>query len=405
MTIIDAPGHRDFIKNMITGTSQADCGVLIIASGTGEFEAGISKNGQTREHALLAYTLGVKQLIVAANKMDSTEPPYSQARFDEIKKEVSGFIKKVGYNPDAVPFVPISGWHGDNMIKASENMSWYKGWNVERKEGKACGMTLLEALDAVIPKLSNNQLTTDVKSEDNREETAAEKLSNYIQAVQYMKILQMEIICVDIDEDLNPSGILSLIENGMTHYRIKDLKSLESINKAIKKFKTKHGFDPRIGLLEGDDGLKELTQHMEKIHYRLQYTCNKCEDFSTADKIMMDKHIEESHETANVNKKQMVDLHRDYTSYICSVGAEVFEVLVEILPGTEQIFVKTMTGKTITLEVEPSDSIKNVKAKIQDKEESLKEGRLIFAGKQLEDGRTLSDYNIRHQNTIQQVGR
>merc|ERR1719341_2277924 len=62
---------------MITGTSQADCGVLIIASGTGEFEAGISKNGQTREHALLAYTLGVKQLIVAVNKMDSTEPPYS----------------------------------------------------------------------------------------------------------------------------------------------------------------------------------------------------------------------------------------------------------------------------------------------------------------------------------------
>merc|ERR1719336_2818029 len=104
---------------MITGTSQADCGVLIIASGTGEFEAGISKD--------------------------------SQARFEEISKEVSGFIKKVGYNPAAVPFVPISGWHGDNMINASQKMSWYKGWNVERKEGKANGMTLLEALDAVIP--------------------------------------------------------------------------------------------------------------------------------------------------------------------------------------------------------------------------------------------------------------
>merc|ERR1711884_638799 len=104
----------------------------IIASGTGEFEAGISKNGQTREHALLAYTLGVKQLIVAANKMDSTEPPYSQARFEEISKD-------------------ISGWHGDNMINASQKMPWYKGWNVERKEGKASGMTLLEALDAVIP--------------------------------------------------------------------------------------------------------------------------------------------------------------------------------------------------------------------------------------------------------------
>merc|ERR1712027_178237 len=151
VTIIDAPGHRDFIKNMITGTSQADCGVLIIAAGTGEFEAGISKNGQTREHALLAYTLGVKQLIVAVNKMDSTEPPYSQARFEEIQKEVSGFIKKVGYNPAAVAFVPISGWHGDNMLEPSTNMSWYKGWEVTRKEGNAKGTTLLEALDAIIP--------------------------------------------------------------------------------------------------------------------------------------------------------------------------------------------------------------------------------------------------------------
>merc|ERR1711939_798222 len=151
VTVIDAPGHRDFIKNMITGTSQADCAILIIASGTGEFEAGISKNGQTREHALLAYTLGVKQLIVAVNKMDSTEPPYSQSRFEEIQKEVSGFIKKVGYNPTAVPFVPISGWHGDNMLETSKNMSWYKGWNVERKEGKASGTTLLEALDSIIP--------------------------------------------------------------------------------------------------------------------------------------------------------------------------------------------------------------------------------------------------------------
>jgi len=151
VTIIDAPGHRDFIKNMITGTSQADCGVLIIAAGTGEFEAGISKNGQTREHALLAYTLGVKQLIVGVNKMDSTEPAYSGARFDEIIKEVQNFIKKVGYNPAAVPFVPISGWHGDNMLEPSTNMSWYKGWEITRKEGNAKGTTLLEALDAIIP--------------------------------------------------------------------------------------------------------------------------------------------------------------------------------------------------------------------------------------------------------------
>ncbi|KAI4478483.1 hypothetical protein M0804_011806 [Polistes exclamans] len=151
VTIIDAPGHRDFIKNMITGTSQADCAVLIVAAGTGEFEAGISKNGQTREHALLAFTLGVKQLIVGVNKMDSTEPPYSETRFEEIKKEVSSYIKKIGYNPAAVAFVPISGWHGDNMLEASSKMSWFKAWQIERKEGKAEGKCLIEALDAILP--------------------------------------------------------------------------------------------------------------------------------------------------------------------------------------------------------------------------------------------------------------
>ena len=153
VTIIDAPGHRDFIKNMITGTSQADCAVLIVAAGTGEFEAGISKNGQTREHALLAFTLGVKQLIIGVNKMDSTEPKYSEKRFTEIQKEVSSYVKKIGYNPESVAFVPISGWHGDNMIEPSTNMPWYKGWSVKlgKKKEEKSGKTLLEALDAIVP--------------------------------------------------------------------------------------------------------------------------------------------------------------------------------------------------------------------------------------------------------------
>ena len=151
VTIIDAPGHRDFIKNMITGTSQADCAVLIVAAGTGEFEAGISKNGQTREHALLAFTLGVKQLIIGVNKMDSTEPPYSEARFKEISKEVEAYIKKIGYNPKVVPFVPISGWHGDNMLEPSEKMTWYGGWKKEAGKTTTTGKTLMEALDAIDP--------------------------------------------------------------------------------------------------------------------------------------------------------------------------------------------------------------------------------------------------------------
>ncbi|CAF0979803.1 unnamed protein product [Adineta steineri] len=151
VTIIDAPGHRDFMKNMITGTSKADCAVLVVAASVGEFEVGISKNGQTREHALLAYTLGVKQMIVAVNKMDTTEPPYSENRFHEIKTEVLSFITTTGYNPLAVAFVPISGWHGDNMIEATEKMPWYKGWTIERREGNASGKTLLEAFDAIFP--------------------------------------------------------------------------------------------------------------------------------------------------------------------------------------------------------------------------------------------------------------
>jgi len=138
-TVIDAPGHRDFIKNMITGTSQADCAILVVASGVGEFEAGISKEGQTREHALLAFTLGVKQMIVCVNKMDDSSVNYGEGRYNEIKEEVTAYLKKVGYKPAKIPFVPISGWAGDNMIERSSNMGWYKG------------PFLLEALDNVNP--------------------------------------------------------------------------------------------------------------------------------------------------------------------------------------------------------------------------------------------------------------
>merc|ERR1712045_672757 len=138
-TIIDAPGHRDFIKNMITGTSQADAAVLMIASDAGGFEAGFSKEGQTREHALLAQTMGVKQMVVAINKMDDSSVNYSQARYDEIKGELTAYLKKVGYNVANIPFIPISGWVGDNMIEKSDNMKWYKG------------PYLLEALDNINP--------------------------------------------------------------------------------------------------------------------------------------------------------------------------------------------------------------------------------------------------------------
>jgi len=112
---------------MITGTSQADCAVLMISSQAGEFEAGIAKEGQTREHALLAYTLGVKKMIVAINKMDHSSTNYSEKRFTEIQKEAMNFLKSAGYKPKTIPFVPVSGFTGENLIEKSDKLKWYKG--------------------------------------------------------------------------------------------------------------------------------------------------------------------------------------------------------------------------------------------------------------------------------------
>ncbi|HLE45453.1 MAG TPA: translation elongation factor EF-1 subunit alpha, partial [Thermoplasmata archaeon] len=119
-TIIDAPGHRDFVKNMITGTSQADGAVLVVSAAEGV-------QAQTKEHIFLARTLGVEQMIVAVNKMDATKPEYNEARYNEIKTEVSGLLKSVGYKVDRIPFIPISAYKGDNVVKGAGKISWWKG--------------------------------------------------------------------------------------------------------------------------------------------------------------------------------------------------------------------------------------------------------------------------------------
>ena len=117
-TIIDAPGHRDFVKNMITGTSQADAAVLIVSA-----KEGIQS--QTKEHAFLAKTLGVKQLIIGLNKMDSVN--YDRVKFEDVKKDVTTLLKNIGYKIEDVPMVPISGYNGDNVVKKSDKMPWYTG--------------------------------------------------------------------------------------------------------------------------------------------------------------------------------------------------------------------------------------------------------------------------------------
>ena len=152
-TIIDAPGHRDFVKNMITGASQADAAVLFVSAKKGEFEAGIGPGGQTREHAFLAFTLGVRQVVVAVNKMDDITVNWNQERYEEIKNEVSRMLRMVGFKVDNVNFIPTSGWTGDNLAKKSDKMPWYKG------------PTLMEALDMleVPPKPTNKPLRVPVQ--------------------------------------------------------------------------------------------------------------------------------------------------------------------------------------------------------------------------------------------------
>jgi len=130
-TIIDAPGHRDFVKNMITGASQADAAILVVSAKKGEYEAGMSVEGQTREHIILAKTMGLDQLIVAVNKMDLTEPPYDEKRYKEIVDQVSKFMRSYGFNTNKVRFVPVVAPSGDNITHKSENMKWYNGPTLE----------------------------------------------------------------------------------------------------------------------------------------------------------------------------------------------------------------------------------------------------------------------------------
>ncbi|HIC50837.1 MAG: translation elongation factor EF-1 subunit alpha [Candidatus Thalassarchaeum betae] len=140
-TVIDAPGHRDFVKNMITGTSQAEAAVLCVAADDGV-------NLQTKEHTFLARVLGVKQLIVNINKMDMNTVNHSEDRFNAVVEEVSELLKVAGFNPADVPFIPCSAIKGDNVYNKSDNMPWYKG------------PTLFEAIDAIEmpPKPTNRPL-------------------------------------------------------------------------------------------------------------------------------------------------------------------------------------------------------------------------------------------------------
>eukprot|EP01135_Chromosphaera_perkinsii_P004444 Nk52_evm22s281 gene=Nk52_evmTU22s281 len=127
VTLLDAPGHKDFIPNMITGAAQADVGILVVNAVTGEFEAGFDSGGQTREHGLLARSLGVNQLIVAVNKLDMVN--WSQPRFEDIVSSLKPFLKQIGFKSKNVSFIPCSGLTGVNLVKneEAELKKWYTG--------------------------------------------------------------------------------------------------------------------------------------------------------------------------------------------------------------------------------------------------------------------------------------
>jgi len=124
VTIIDAPGHRDFVKNMITGSSQADVAFLVVSCIDGI-------QAQTKEHALLTRTLGVGQIAVIVNKMDVVN--WDEAKFNKTKTEVSALLKGVGYKLEDTQFIPASAFKGDNIVKKSVNMTWYKGPTVKEQ--------------------------------------------------------------------------------------------------------------------------------------------------------------------------------------------------------------------------------------------------------------------------------
>jgi elongation factor 1-alpha len=157
-TIIDAPGHRDFIKNMISGASQADVALLMVPANRGGFETSIAKGnhkkgeiqGQTRQHARLCHLLGIEQLIVGVNKMDDPSVNYSEERYQEIRTEVDKMLTKIGYKTKKIPFIPMSGFRGENLDAPSENMPWWTGFEVKVKKAKVTGITLVDALDTVV---------------------------------------------------------------------------------------------------------------------------------------------------------------------------------------------------------------------------------------------------------------
>eukprot|EP01129_Flabellula_baltica_P014283 TRINITY_DN6801_c0_g1_i1.p1 TRINITY_DN6801_c0_g1~~TRINITY_DN6801_c0_g1_i1.p1 ORF type:complete len:439 (+),score=54.68 TRINITY_DN6801_c0_g1_i1:35-1318(+) len=239
-TIIDAPGHRDFIKNMITGTSLADVGVLVVDASVGCFERGVSAGGQTREHALLAFVLGVREMIVCVNKMDLVG--YSERRFNEIRETVEIMLERIGFK--SVSFVPICGWLGDNLVERSGKMNWFRG------------STLFDLLDAVVPpkRLSDKPLRIPVRS------------VYHIKGVGTVSVGRIEFgtLKTGMEVIFAPSGMTSEVKSIEVYNQpIQEAKSGDSVG-----FNTPDSSDIKKGYICGDlsnDPPKEVSDFIAHI--------------------------------------------------------------------------------------------------------------------------------------------
>jgi len=223
-TIVDAPGHKDYIKNMITGSATADVGLLLVPAEKGGFEAAIAKadaklgveEGQTRQHARLLYLLGVEQLIVGINKMDSCQ--WSEDRFNEIKEEFVKMLQLIGFKPKKIPFIPYSGFNGDNLVEKSDKCPWYKGWRANVTPKKVVeGFTIVEALNNFIqpPK---------------REPTLPVRLP--ISNIYNIKGVG-QIICGTVEQGtLLPGDVIGIVPSGL---KDKKIFSIEQHKKVLEK--------------------------------------------------------------------------------------------------------------------------------------------------------------------------
>lgn len=224
-TVIDAPGHRDFVKNMVTGASQADGAILFISAKRGEYEAGTNPGGQTREHAFLAKTLGVDQVVVAVNKMDDASVDWSEQRYEEVKDGVSRLLRMVGYDVNKIHFVPTSGWTGDNLYNESDNMPWYKG------------PTVFEALD---------EFTVPEKPSDKPLRIPVQEVYS-IRGVGTVPVGKVETGVLKLDSNLvfMPSGESGEVKSIETHYtRMQEAEPGDNIGfnvKGITRDKIKRG--------------------------------------------------------------------------------------------------------------------------------------------------------------------